>query len=63
MAPLKTKAMIYITTNAQTRFAPHCDEAFVTGMVLHYHRVVHPVTKETITKYKQLIDDLIMRDG
>ena len=24
--------------------------------------VVHPVTKETITKYKKLIDDSLMRD-
>jgi hypothetical protein len=24
--------------------------------------VVHPVTKETITKYKKLIDDPLMRD-
>ena len=25
------------------------------------NRVVHPVTKETITKYKKLIDDPLMR--
>ena len=31
------KAMIYITTNARTTFAPHCNKAFVTSMSHHYY--------------------------
>ena len=37
IAPLGTKAMVCIATNARNTFAPHCDEVFVTSMALHHY--------------------------
>ena len=44
---LKTKAMLYIATNARTTFAPHFDKMFVTGMAPHHYRLLKFFVPET----------------
>ena len=47
IAPLGTKAMICIATNARNTFAPHCNTVFVTGMAPHHYHLLNfsvPVT-------------------
>ena len=48
IAPLGTKAMIYIATNTRNTFAPHCDEAYTVAHAPHHHQLLKfyvPVTR------------------
>ena len=40
ISPLRTKAMIYIVTDAWHTFTSHCDETFVTGMAPHHYHLL-----------------------